>query len=223
MTKISIVSLIYKSPVFADFVYDSIHKYTPLLNSGMAEFFFVANDPTDGVVRHLRKKGYKYFIAAAQKVIQEYPNSIFLIMGSGYLKGNLESYIKKLELEKYVKLIGYHENINEFLSILEIYVSSSLRESFGLALIEAMASNKPVIATSVGIAPEVIINNKTGILIEPKSVDAIVCAIIKLLKNEQLKNDISKSADRLVRTKLSLKNMIKKYEQVYINFCRKKK
>lgn len=59
---ISIVSLIYKSTVFADSVYNSVMEFTPLIQSGQAEFFFIANDATDKVLEHLKTKNYKHFI-----------------------------------------------------------------------------------------------------------------------------------------------------------------
>lgn len=61
MVEYSIVSLIYKSPLFADWVYESIMKYTPLVKKGIAEFFFIANDATPNVIQHLNKKGYKFY------------------------------------------------------------------------------------------------------------------------------------------------------------------
>lgn len=60
--RISIVSLIYKSGVYADFVHDSLYKYTPELHTGEAEFYFIANDASIEVINHLTDKGYKYYI-----------------------------------------------------------------------------------------------------------------------------------------------------------------
>src|SRR5439155_17482671 len=60
--KISISSLIYKSTKYADFVYNSIYKYTPELQTGEAEFYFIANDATEQVINHLENKKYKYYI-----------------------------------------------------------------------------------------------------------------------------------------------------------------
>ena len=180
--------------------------------------FLRINDKTRiiGTIGRLSsEKGHKYFIQAAQEVLKYFPDAIFLIMGEGYLRKSLESYIKKLDLDKNVKLLDYRKDIREILSLLEIYVSSSLRESFGLALCEAMASNKAVVATSVGVAPEIIINNETGILVQPKDAQALAGGIIKLLENESLRTKISKSAGTLIRSRFSLDNMIQKYENVY--------
>lgn len=60
MVKVSVVCLIYRSKKLADWVYDSLHEFTPMLNSGEAEFFFVANDATDDLIDHLNRKKYSY-------------------------------------------------------------------------------------------------------------------------------------------------------------------
>jgi hypothetical protein len=60
--RVSISALIYRSPSFADWVYDSVHKHTPMLGTGEAEFFFIANDPTDKLVAHLNQCGYPHYV-----------------------------------------------------------------------------------------------------------------------------------------------------------------
>jgi len=62
MVKISIVCLIYKSPQLADWVYDSLYEFTPMLHTGEAEFFFVANDPEEDLLAHLINKGYPFIL-----------------------------------------------------------------------------------------------------------------------------------------------------------------
>lgn len=71
MVKISIISLIYKSKCYADFVFNSLLKHTPLIRSGEAEFFFVANDPTDELLSHLDAKNYPYVLNINQKYSDE--------------------------------------------------------------------------------------------------------------------------------------------------------
>src|SRR5438105_3046344 len=62
MLKVSIISLIYRSTGLADWVYESVRKFTPMIARGDAEFFFVANDPTQSLVRHLRVREYPHII-----------------------------------------------------------------------------------------------------------------------------------------------------------------
>jgi glycosyltransferase involved in cell wall biosynthesis len=161
------------------------------------------------------EKGHKYFILAANKVLKKYNNVIFIIMGDGKLREKLELYICKLKLVGKVIIINYREDINEFLSLIDIYVSPSLRESFNLSLAEAMLFGKPVIATRVGIAPNVIIEDKTGIIVQAKDSKALSLAIIKLLGNEQLRKQMAKFSSKIVMERFSLANMVTKYEKLY--------
>ena len=71
MVKISIVSLIYCSSKYADWIYESVHRFTPMLATGEAEFFFVANDPTDNLLRHLEEKKYPFFLNRNEKKSDE--------------------------------------------------------------------------------------------------------------------------------------------------------
>ena len=68
MYKVSIICMIYKSIEFAEWVYQSIHKYTPMIEQGDAEFFFIANDPTKEVVDYLREKKYPFVVALHEKL-----------------------------------------------------------------------------------------------------------------------------------------------------------
>jgi len=67
MLKVSIISLIYQSSRLADWVHDSVHRFTPMIERGQAEFFFVANDPTPGLLAHLRERGYEHIVNVNQK------------------------------------------------------------------------------------------------------------------------------------------------------------
>jgi hypothetical protein len=60
--KVSIISLIYQSARLADWVHDSVHRHTPMIHRGEAEFFFVANDPTPGLLHHLQRRGYRHIV-----------------------------------------------------------------------------------------------------------------------------------------------------------------
>lgn len=71
MPKVSIVCMIYKSPQYADWVYRSVMEFTPMIARGEAEFFFVANDPTDELVKHLKKQGYPFVLALHKRLSPE--------------------------------------------------------------------------------------------------------------------------------------------------------
>src|SRR5258706_2137208 len=69
--KVSIISLIYQSATLADWVHDSVHKFTPMIATGDAEFVFVANDPTPGLLRHLRERRYGHIVNFNQRYTNE--------------------------------------------------------------------------------------------------------------------------------------------------------
>lgn len=71
MPKVSIVSLIYQSAALADWVYDSVHRFTPMIGREEAEFFFVANDPTPGLLAHLRERGYRHVVNVNRRYSEE--------------------------------------------------------------------------------------------------------------------------------------------------------
>lgn len=71
MPRVSIVSLIYQSAALADWVHDSVHRFTPMIGRGEAEFFFVANDPTPGLLAHLRERGYRHIVNVNRRYTEE--------------------------------------------------------------------------------------------------------------------------------------------------------
>ena len=79
MLKVSIVSLIYQSARLADWVHESVHTFTPMIARGEAEFFFVANDPTPGLLEHLRKRGYQHIV----NVNRRYADDELFALGYG--------------------------------------------------------------------------------------------------------------------------------------------
>ena len=79
MLKVSIVSLIYQSARLADWVHESVHRFTPMIARGEAEFFFVANDPTQGLLEHLRERGYPHVL----NVNRRYADDELFALGYG--------------------------------------------------------------------------------------------------------------------------------------------
>ncbi len=79
MLRVSIISLIYRSARLADWVHESVHKFTPMIARGEAEFFFVANDPTPGLLAHLRQRGYHHIV----NINRRYSDEELLALGYG--------------------------------------------------------------------------------------------------------------------------------------------
>ena len=97
----------------------------------------------------------------------------------------------------------------------DIFVLSSVKEGFPWTILEAMAAKVPIIATKVGAIPEIIQNNITGILVEPRNSQQISEAIKKLIGDKNLRESLAKEAKKIVIEKFNLKTMVKKYEDLF--------
>ena len=94
---------------------------------------------------------------------------------------------RELDIERYVKFLPFTDDVPRFMSALDIFVLPSYSETFGLVVVEAMAMQLPIIATNAGGVPEIITNNKTGLLIEPRNAALLTSAICRLLNDTALR------------------------------------
>ena len=138
-----------------------------------------------GTLSKLRKeKGVEYLIKSIPAVLEAFPRVVFLIVGDGPLRGELEALTRALGVEKNVIFAGYREDVPRVLSVFDIKVLPSVTEGFGIAILEAMAMGKPVIATGVGGVKEILKDGETGFLVPPQDPEALSERIIYLLRNE---------------------------------------
>jgi len=107
------------------------------------------------------------------------------IVGDGSQRAELEKRIEKHALQKNARLFGYRKNPIDYVSQCDLYVQPSLSEGFGIALVEAMGCGVPVLATSVGGAPEIITHGETGWLIDQPDASGLYKALIKIWRQRQ--------------------------------------
>ncbi|KPK41032.1 MAG: hypothetical protein AMJ78_06520, partial [Omnitrophica WOR_2 bacterium SM23_29] len=138
------------------------------------------------VGRLVTSKGYRYLIEAMALVKRSFPDIKLFVVGDGPLKNELASLTKSWGLTDNIQFLGVKNNIPKFLSGIDIFVSPTLYESFGIALIEAQACKKSVIVSDVGSIPAVIKDGETGLLTPPRNPHAIAEAIIRLLRDKEL-------------------------------------
>lgn len=169
-----------------------------------------------GTIANLYKtKGLIYLIRAAKILISENKNIIFIVIGNGLEKNNLEKEIKKLNLENNFFLLGSKNNAKQYLPAFDIFCLSSVKEGLSYTLIEALSAGLPVVTTDVGGNSEIIENNENGILVQSKKPLDIAEAIEKLLNNPELKNKFNKN--NLTKAKqFSLEKMISETEKIYL-------
>ena len=156
---------------------------------------------------NVKRKGFDTIIKSIPFVVKEFENVRFVFVGK---KGNgypiLRNLAEKLRVLKYVDFAGYKsdEELLELFNQCAIFAFPSVHEGFPTVISEAMACEKPVIGTKLAAIPEVVVNNETGILIEDaQSPEELASAIVTLLKNPLLREEMGKKGRVLIARKFS--------------------
>jgi glycosyltransferase involved in cell wall biosynthesis len=165
-------------------------------------------------------KGHEDFLAAAARIASLFPTAYFIIAGADVSpaqtnRANLERSIKKLELDKRVRLIGKMADITPLFCALDVFVSASYTESFGLAIAEAMAGETPVVATETEGAKEIIQEGETGLLVPLGDIGALAESLSTLLKDKERRQRMGRKARDEVRKRFSLERMVDETERIY--------
>ena len=174
-----------------------------------------------GIVKALEDSyGIEYLIRAFKIVVDKGYDSNLLIVGDGSLRKNLEKLTKTLNLSSSVKFIGKVDNykVIEYLQKMDIFVIPSIRESFGVAAVEASACSIPVIATNIGGLPEVVIDGTTGFLVPPRDENAIADRIIRLIDDSELRVQMGSEGREYIKSNYDIQLcgslMKSKYEEI---------
>jgi sugar transferase (PEP-CTERM/EpsH1 system associated) len=160
-------------------------------------------------------KNHKSLIMSMQSVIKKFPEAILLIIGDGPIRNELEVFVEKCDLKKNVTFLWTRHDIPQLLSVMDIFVLCSMSEGLPITLLEAMAGGKPIVATRVGGIPEVIEHNINGLLIPSGNIEALLDAILELLRDTEKAKQLGAAAERKFERNFSLSSMVEKYQEVY--------
>lgn len=165
--------------------------------------------------RLIEKKGHLYLIRAAKEVLRGHQQVRFLIFGTNGLRKELEREINNLGLQNFVFLPGFAKT-EEIMNLTDIFVMSSLWEGLSIVLLEAMDAGKPIVATKVSGANEVIEDGVNGFLVPIKNPLALAEKIIKLIQNKDLREKLGKKAKDSVK-RFSIENNVKNLENLILS------
>jgi glycosyltransferase involved in cell wall biosynthesis len=174
-----------------------------------------------GTVGEIKKqKGHEDFLRAASLVARERKDVHFVIVGAdrtrtGEHRASLERLIAELKLTNRVHLMGWLDDIAPTLAALDLYVSASHTESFGLSIVEAMALGLPVVATATEGAQEIINSDDAGVLVPIGDVDEMALALLRLLEDAPARKRIGALARTTARARFSLERMVDETEKAY--------
>lgn len=165
-------------------------------------------------VSNFRKVKRVRDVVKVYKQVSEKIPAKLLLVGDGPDRPNVEQLCRELEICSGVRFLGKQEAIEELLAISDVFMIPSGSESFGLAALEAMACEVPVISSNVGGLPEINIHGQTGYLSDVGDVDDMARHTIELLGNPELLEQFRKNAYAQAQ-KFSLANILPMYESFY--------
>lgn len=163
-------------------------------------------------------KRVKDVVEIFAKVHEKIPSRLLLV-GDGPERRSMEDLVLKLQVQDDVRFLGKQEQVEEILLVSDLFILPSEYESFGLAAMEAMAANVPVISSDAGGLPEININGETGYTAAVGDVQTMSDCAIKLLSDENLLQQFRKNA-KAQAMKFDLQNIVPQYEKLYSRFCR---
>jgi glycosyltransferase involved in cell wall biosynthesis len=170
------------------------------------------------VGRLIPRKGLPFLIEAAKHIVKEFSQTMFVVVGDGPLKNNLRAHLEKMNLTgNFVFLGDVNEKVLPALyNCADVFVLPSLQEGQGIALLEAQATAKPVVAFNVGGVREAVLDKETGFLMKPDS-RLLAEAVMKLLASHSLREKMGSSGREFVSGKFSwdvcAQRMLKVYRE----------
>lgn len=160
-------------------------------------------------------KNIDVLINAMEMIIKKGEKAYLYIAGDGPRKEYLQKMIIDKKLEDYIFLLGYRKDTKELLKNSDLFVHSCNIEGFGIAVIEAMFMEKPIIVSNAGALPELIEHNKSGLIVNPFEYKEWANAIIDIIKNKEKSKQLSFQAKVRAENKFSINSFIKNYQLLY--------
>ena len=170
-----------------------------------------------GSIGELRTlKRHDDFIRAAALVLKEFPETQFVLAGVGEVRKQLEELVAELRLTDRFRFLGWLDDADKLLCAMDVFVSASETESFGLAIVEAMAAGTAVVATATEGAQEVIEDQKTGLLVPIGDVKRIAESVLDLLSDPEKRTRLATQSVQSAAKNFSLSRMVNEIERIYL-------
>lgn len=184
-------------------------------NKGGQARLFHAERVIGTIANFYPAKGLSFLIDAMARLDEK---TVCIIIGDGVLRPELQARVAELKLEHKVFFAGKVASAHRYLSALDVFILSSIKEGFPWAVLEAMAAKVPVVATRVGAVPEVIESGKNGTLVEPGNPRQIAEATAALLGNDRLRQEYAIAGHQTVLHRFNLRGMVEAYEKLFLRF-----
>jgi len=181
------------------------------------------NDLVIGIVSKLWEgKGHAILMKAFRDLKKEIEEARLVIVGEGYLYDRLVALVDTYGLRDSVLFTGFLMDVSEIIATFDVAVLPSFFEGMGRVLLEAMAMEKPVVASRVGGIPDLVEHGVNGFLVNPGDVRKLAAAIKQLLKDKKLAGRMGKQGRRKIEEQFSADGMVKSIERVYTEMLNRK-
>jgi glycosyltransferase involved in cell wall biosynthesis len=188
-------------------------------NHGLAK----RHGPTIGVVARLHcEKGHRYLIDAMPQILDSFPSTKLVLVGTGPSEQELRNYVSSMKLNGSVRFTGHMDNPYEELLGMDVFVLPSYSEGLPVCILEAMAAGLPVVASRVGGIPEEVNDGQTGILIPPKDPTALAKAIVRLLSNRTLASTMGREGQKRIIARFHPHRFVQIHQTMYESLLTRK-
>jgi glycosyltransferase involved in cell wall biosynthesis len=199
------------------FELDTLLNCEPLRGQLRRELGISARTALVGIVARLTAiKNHRLFLDAARLVVEAGQEAMFLIVGDGELRAELEAYVAELGLAERVIFTGWRRDLPRIYADLDVVALSSLNEGTPVSLIEAMAAAKPVVATRVGGVADVILDKESGYLVQSKNAEGLARGILDLLWAPEKAREMGLAGRAAVHPKYAGETLLANMEKLYL-------
>lgn len=169
-----------------------------------------------GVSRLAKVKGYQHLIDAIPMILDRHPETKFVLVGYGDYADKLKKQAMELGVDERIVFTGKVEDVGVVQQLIDVFVHPAIwQEGFGLAILEAMAAGKPIVASNTGGVYALVKENFNGWLINPGDAEAIAGSVIKLLDNPELISTFGEHSRKVACEEFSVDRMANGILDVY--------
>ncbi len=174
-----------------------------------------------GIVGGLKPmKRHATFLKAARLVLAEEPDLVFVMVGDGPLRAELEALSRSLGVADKVRFVGSQDNVFRFLRVFDVAVNCSANEGLSNAVMEYMACELPCVVADAGGNPALIRDGLDGLLFELDNEQELAARVLEVLRDEQRRDDLSRRAKARVLKEFSIEKMCRAYDALFSECAR---
>ncbi len=160
-------------------------------------------------------KGHAVLLEALQ-ILHESDRMVNLvIVGDGPLREHLEAEVRRLGLNEFVRFTGHQVESYDFINMMDVFVLPSLHEGIPMVLLEALALQRPVVASRVGGIPEVVVHGRTGLLAEPSDASSLAKLIRRMIDDQPMAVGLGRAGRTRVEEAFTARTMAEKTADLY--------